>query len=314
MNGSEIVAQLFNIEEDAFKKIADRHNYIDAKLILDLVNGFVVAKDLNESAKSKEKGSVRIWDAISGNAKKRQNLINENMIEGLKAASKWLQDHDEHLSRVEFRIKDIAEELYRTQDEILKFYAQFKDVKLSVEMLEEFKKSAEKRFEDIEKRLKKIEAQQQIDREVSKIGELGLPVEIEIFTILDNLASGEFGLWILYEKDDRKKEEQLGYLKRKIKEKLKIEGKEYLDFKRLSSVVKELDIVEQQAIRFITEQYRAFSHGQEYEMIDLVALSATHTPEEIETVINQKSHIRTFLTYDNFVDSLTNETIVGETL
>ncbi|SFV55693.1 hypothetical protein MNB_SV-3-134 [hydrothermal vent metagenome] len=314
MSNYEIITKAYGITEEESEQLTKRHTYIDEKLILDLVNGVgVVAKDLNDSAKGKEKGISRVWDSVSGNAKKRQNQINENVVEGLKSAVEWLQDHDRHLTRMDFKIKDIADELYKTQGEILKFYGQFKEVDFRVELLENFKKSAEQRFENIEERLKKIEAQQQIDREVSKLCHLDLPIEVEIFTILDNLASGEFGLWIMFEKDSKKKEEQITYLKRKIKEKLKIEGKEYLDFKNLSSEINRLESIEKKAIEFMSKQYRSFEDENSYEIIDLIALSATNTPDEVEKVIDTQTHIRTFMTYNDYVDALTDE-LVGESV
>ena len=302
----------FDITKDEFKTLEKNHTYIGEKLILDLVNGVnVVAKDLNDSAKGKEKGVSRVLDGLFGNGKKRQNQINENVIEGLKSTSIWLQDHDRHLTRVDLKIKDIADELYQTQDEILKFYSQFKEVDFRVELLEAFKTSAEKRLDNIEDRLEKIEAQQQIDREVSKLGHLNLPLEVEIFTILDNLASGEFGLWMMWEKDNKKKEEQITYLKRKISEKLKIEGKEYLDFEKLSSSIHGLPAHEKRSIEFISKQYQSFENDKSYEMIDLISLSAENTPKEAKLAIDEQSHIRTFMTYTDYVDVMTDELMVG---
>jgi len=302
------------LSDDEFDSLRETHPYIGEKLILDLANGVGdVAKGSKDSAKAKEKGFSRVWDSVSGSSQQRQNKINENLIKGLESASAWLGDHDRHLTRMDYRIKVIADELYDTQDEILKFYSQFKEVDLRVELLESFQKNAEKRFESIEDRLKKIEAQLQIDREVSKLGDLQLPIEIEIFTILDNLASGEFGLWVMFEKDGRKKAEQISYLKRKIKEKLKKEDKEYIDFEKLSSDIHYLKPVEQNAIQFISKQYQSFKDINSYEIIDLISLSVTHTPQKVEQIIDEKSHIRTFMTYNDYVDVMTDE-LVGESL
>jgi len=312
VNDYEIITKVFDITEEELNQLNERHLYINEKLILDLVNGVgVVAKDLNDSAKDKEKGIVRFWDSLSGNEKKRQNQINMNVIEGFKSVSKWLEDHDRYSTRMDLRIKDVADELYKTQDEILKFYSQFKELGLRVGLLEEFKKSAESKFNNIEERLKKIEAQQHIDLEVSKLCHLDLPIEIEIFTILDNLASGEFGLWMIFEKESKKKDEQISYLKRKIREKLKIEGKEYFDFKKLSSKINSLQPLEQKAIKFISQQYQYFKYEDSYEMIDLIALSVTNAPDEVEKIIDSQSHIRTFLTYDDYINIITNE-FLGE--
>lgn len=314
MSHNQIITKVFNITQEELGELNRRHSYIDEKLILDLVNGVgVVATDLNNSAKNKENGFSRLWDSISGNSKKRQNQINETIIKGLESASVWLQDHDRHLTRIDSKIKAVADELYKTQDEILKFYSQFKEVTFRVELLEEFKRSADKKFENIEERLKKIEAQQQIDREVSKIGNLKLPVEVEIFTILDNLASGEFGLWIMFEKDSKKKKEQIEYLKRKIKEKLKIETQEYLDFQKLSLSIHQLNPIEKKAIEFISKQYQSFEDKNSFEAIDLIALSASNTQDKAKQVIDTHSHIRTFMTYDDYLNLMTSE-LMGEAL
>lgn len=314
MSHNQTISKVFNITQEELGELNRRHSYIDEKLILDLVNGVgVVATDLNNSAKNKEKGIPRLWDSISGNSKKRQNQINETIIKGLESASAWLQDHDRHLTRIDSKIKAVADELYKTQDEILKFYSQFKEVTFRVELLEEFKRSADKKFENIEERLKKIEAQQQIEREVSKIGNLNLPVEVEIFTILDNLASGEFGLWIMFEKDSKKKKEQTEYLIRMIKEKLKIETKEYLDFQKLSSSIHQLNPIEKKAIEFISKQYQSFEDKNSCEAIDLIALSASNTPDKAEQVIDTHSHIRTFMTYNDYLNLMTSE-LMGEAL
>ncbi len=305
----EIVEKIgIGISKEEYRKLIQNHPFIGEKLILDLVNGVgVVAKDLNDSARDKEKGIARVWDTISGNEKKRQNLINENFIYGFNAISKWLQDHDGHLSRADIRIKDIADELYNTQDEIIKFYEQFKEVDFRVELLENFRNISEKRFNEIEKKLANIEAQQQIDREVAKIGTLKLPIELEVFTILDNLASGEFGMWYALSKDKKKKNEQLKYLKNTIKGKVtKQQIENFIDFYSVHKQVKELEVTEQKALAFISSQYREFNDDKLYDAIDIVKLVTTiNNRDELEDIIDKNSHISTFMTLEDFISDTT---------
>jgi uncharacterized protein YlaN (UPF0358 family) len=155
----------YELTQEEFTQLKKKHPYIGEKIILDLINGVgVVAKDLNKTSKLKEKIFPRIWDSVSGNSKKRQNQINENIIEGLNATSQWLQDHDRQLSRIDMRMKDVADELYKTQDEILNFYGQFKEVDFRVEMLELFQKDSKQQFDKLESRLTKVEAQQSVDQ------------------------------------------------------------------------------------------------------------------------------------------------------
>ncbi len=301
----------YELTADEFDNMQSKHPYIGEKLILDLVNGVgVVAKDLNDSSKSKEKGFSRIWDGLSGSSKKRQNLINENFIEGLNATSQWLQDHDRHFSRIDIRMKNVADELYNTQDEILKFYGQFKEVDFRVEMLESFKKNAEQRFDKIEDRLTREEAYTHISKEVAKLGNLGLSLEFEIFTIIDNLSSGKAGLYHTLETDIKEKNEFLNHIKHEIKNRLlTMQLKEHLNYKTLYSEIKKLEPIEQKAIAFIGSQYSSYSKNNSlYEISDIIKIISTSMSySEMENKIKNSSHISTFMTLDNYIDEATTE-------
>ena len=297
----------YELTNDEFEELTNKHPHIGEKLILDLVNGVVVAKDLNESFKSKEKGFSRIWDTVSGSSKKRQNLINENLIEGLKASSQWLQDHDRHLSRIDIRMKDVADELYNTQNEVVR---KFKEVDSRIEILEKFQKNSMQRFNKVEHKLTKIEAQQSVDREVEKIYNLALPLEIEIFTVLDNLASGEAGLYYLFEEDKQKKNDFLTYIKNKIKNRVSnLELIKLVDYVSLHEEIKKLKPIEQKAIAFIGSQYSTFSENNSlYEISDMLKIvSTSNSAIEVNNKLEKESHIRTFMTVDTFIDETSNE-------
>ena len=301
----------YELTADEFDNMQSKHPYIGEKLILDLVNGVgVVAKDLNDSSKSKEKGFSRIWDGLSGSSKKRQNQINENFIEGLSATSQWLQDHDRHFSRIDIRMKNVADELYNTQDEILKFYGQFKEVDFRVEMLESFKKNAEQRFDKLEDRLTREEAYTHISKEVAKLGNLGLPLEFEIFTIIDNLSSGKAGLYHALETDSKEKNEFLNHIKYEVKNRLStIQREELLNYKTLYLDIKKFEPIEQKAIAFIGSQYSNFGKDNSlYEISDMIKIVSTSTSSsEMENKIKNSSHISTFMTVDKFIDETTEE-------
>ena len=301
----------YALTADEFDNMQSKHPYIGEKLILDLVNGVgVVAKDLNDASKSKEKGFSRIWDGLSGSSKKRQNQINENIIEGLNATSQWLQDHDRQFSRIDIRMKNVADELYNTQDEILKFYGQFKEVDFRVEILESFKKNAEQRFDKLEDRLTREEAYTHISKEVAKLGNLDLPLEFEIFTIIDNLASGKAGLYYTLETDVKEKNEFLNHIKHEVKNRLStMQRKELLDYEILYSEIKKLEPIEQKAIAFIGSQYSNYTQNNSlYEISDMIKIVSTSTSSsEMGNEIKNSSHISTFMTVDKFIDETTIE-------
>ncbi|KIM12875.1 MAG: hypothetical protein KU38_03530 [Sulfurovum sp. FS08-3] len=315
MDKYKVIKQLeIDISREDFESIDKNHPHITEKLIVDAINGVkVVANDLNETARTKEKGVGRIWDSVSGSAKTRQNLINENLIEGLSAVTIWLGDHDRHIGRIDKRIKVIAEKLYNTQDEIFKFYEEHKELKMDVEKLKEclsaFKKESDDRFNVLEHRLTKVEAHQHIDREIEKINTLRMATEIEIFTILDNLASGEAGYYYAKEQNEKNKVELLGYIKNKIKGKInRNQHNQFIDYRQLNQEINKLPPSEQKAISFIGSQYSSFANNNPlYEISDMIKIIATSKPEELESNINIHPNIRTFMTLESYIDEATKE-------
>jgi hypothetical protein len=288
----------YELTVDEFEQLQSKHPYIGEKLILDLVNGVgVVAKDLNEASKSKEKGHSRIWDGLSGNGKKRQNLVNENIIEGLKATSLWLQDHSRHLSRIDLRMRDIADELYKTQDEVIK---KFGNVDIRIEQLESFQQNSIERFNKLEDRITKEEAYTHIDKEVEKIGNLKLPLALEIFTVMDNLSSGKAGLYHALETDNIEKNEFQDHITHKIKNRLSpSEKKSFIDHVSLHEEIKRLEPIEQKAIAFIGSQYSSYGEDNSlYEVSDIIKIISTSTSSsEMETQQPPSTRRRVSLTF-----------------
>ena len=115
----------------------------------------------------------------------------------------------------------------------------------------------------------------------------------------------------MFEKNARKKEEQISYLKRKIKEKIEINCNQYLDFKKLSLDINNLEPIEKKAIEFISKQYQSFKDENSYEIIELIALATTNTPDYVEYEIDKYSNIRTFMSYTNYIDVMVDE-VIGE--
>lgn len=304
----EVIEKLgYGFTADEFDDLQRNHPYITEKLILDAINGInVVARDLNDTSKGQEKGLRRIWDSVSGTSKQRQNCINVNHIEVMEAVTIWFRDIDKHLSRIDERIAYVADELFRTQDEILKFYKQHDDLKTR---FEEFKNFTRSRLETIEHTLTQMKAQLHVDREVAKLNMLGLPVIVEIFTILDNLVSGDAGSYYFRENDAKKKHELLEYLKNKVKEKVSDqELKKFIDFVALNQAIKKMDHHEQKAIGFIGSQYSMFADGSPlYEVSDLMTIVSTSSADDVEKRIDGQSNIRTFMTLETYIDEAANE-------
>lgn len=171
MKNNLSVIKAFNVEisEENISALTKNHDYISDKLILDAINGVsVVAKDHHEILKSRQNIVSRAWGGITGSSKKHQDMINENVIEGINACSKWLQDHDRHLTRVDKRIFDITCEIENTQEQILKFYSQHTKLKDRVGDLEDsfiqFVDISKNVFNNFEERILHLEVKSNIDK------------------------------------------------------------------------------------------------------------------------------------------------------
>ena len=192
------------VSEENINSLRKNNDYISDKLILSVINGVgVVAKDHHKVLKSGESIESRAWGGITGSSKKHQDMINENVIEGINACAKWLQDHDRHLTRINKRIFDITCEIENTQEQILKFYSQHTNLKNKVGELEnsfiQFVNISKNMFNNFEERIKYLEIQSKIHKEISllksdkKYEKFVLP--LKIYSLIDNLFSGEVGLY-----------------------------------------------------------------------------------------------------------------------
>jgi len=297
-NLSIIEKELFETEEN-IKEIKKIYSYIDEKIILNIINGVkVVAKDLNNENKKR-----KFVEIINGKYLKRQENINDLLINAIDSISKWLKDHEEHLSIIERKIFILSEEIINMQNEIIKFFNDYKSLK---EIFNEFKSQVDKKLLNYEKRIKNLEIKEKIDIEIEKFGNLGFDLEIELFIILDNIFSGEFSLWY-FQADKKQKEEKLNYLFNKLQNKLKKIKNEFIVIENLYNKIKKLPKYEINALNFIASQYREYNNKRLFDAIDIyqIATSSESEDEYLKT-IKENSHIREFLTYNELIKDLGN--------
>lgn len=328
MNKDFEIIQAFDlpINSNDLDILKETHCYISDKLILDAINGInVVSKDLNSVSKTKEAFIGRTIDNFSGNAKKRQNLINENFIEGLSACAKWLDDHEKHISRIDTRICDVAYELDRTQDEILKFYKQHKNLKINVNNLEiviqNFKESSINRMASIEEWLKDIDirdrAYNHLSREISslKAGKYDFyDIPIRIYTVLDNIKCGEAGVYYHKEKNLNEKNEFREYILNELKNYIKIlfgnhHLNEFVDFRSILKSNNQLNEIFRRTMSFIsTQHYNELIQEQKINSItDLVSITFSFEPDVAYNEIQKNSNISNFISYKDFIENSAKE-------
>ncbi|WP_060826678.1 hypothetical protein [Sulfurospirillum cavolei] len=313
------IVQAFNlpVEYETLEQIEETHNYISDKLILDAVNGVnVVARDLHEVSKLRQSWLQRTTDTLFGNSKKRQDLINENLIEGLNACSQWLQDHDQHISRIDHKISIVASELSRTQDEILKFYAQHQTLKSRVtelkEVFFEFETSTKQQISYLRDYIRNIDIRTQamdaLDLEISRLtankyDTLALP--LQIYTALDNIKSGYGGMYydsLTNEKEKKEFQERIANeFITHFKSKCDLDS--YMDYEQLAEKISTLQPIQKDSLAFIsTQHYNTMITNNGYpEATDLVSIMTSYEKNVALQEVDKKSNIANFITYNDYL-------------
>lgn len=322
MKNNLSVIKAFNVEisEENISALTKNHDYISDKLILDAINGVsVVAKDHHEILKSRQNIVSRAWGGITGSSKKHQDMINENVIEGINACSKWLQDHDRHLTRVDKRIFDITCEIENTQEQILKFYSQHTKLKDRVGDLEDsfiqFVDISKNVFNNFEERILHLEVKSNIDKEISllKSGEKyqNFVLPLKIYSLMDNLFSGEIGLL-------KNNNDNILYLKSELINVVNNEvGSNYknelIRFDDILENIQELNSLERDTISFIsTQHYNQMINNKKYpEICDFISISSSYDFENAKKEIKKQSNISDFLTHGNFISILLKEQLIA---
>ena len=325
MKNNLSVIKVFNVEvsEENISDLVKNYDYITDKLILDVINGVsVVAKDHHEILKSRQSILSRAWGGITGSSKKHQDMINENVIEGINACTKWLQDHDRHLTRVDKRIFDITCEIENTHEQILKFYSQHTKLKNRVGELEnsfiQFVDISKNMFNNFEERIMHLEVKSKIDKEISllksdkKYENLVLP--LKIYSLIDNLFSGELGLYF----NTKDNKENISYLESELINVIKNEiGSNYknelIRFDDILGNIEKLDSLEKDTISFIsTQHYNQMINSRKYpEICDFVSIASSYDFENAKKEIKKQSNISDFLTHGNFISILLKEQLIA---
>ena len=308
------------VSEENINSLRKNHDYISDKLILDVINS--VAKDHHKVLKSTQSIVSRAWGGITGSSKKHQDMINENVIEGINACTKWLQDHDRHLTRVDKRIFDITCEIENTHEQILKFYSQHTKLKNRVGELEnsfiQFVDISKNMFNNFEERIMHLEVKSKIDKEISllksdkKYENLVLP--LKIYFLIDNLFSGELGLYF----NTKDNKENISYLESELINVIKNEiGSNYknelIRFDDILGNIEKLDSLEKDTISFIsTQHYNQMINSRKYpEICDFVSIASSYDFENAKKEIKKQSNISDFLTHGNFISILLKEQLIA---
>lgn len=291
-------------------KASYNHNYISDKLILDSLNGIMIANDHNLVSKSRNSFIRRNLDSLSGTSKKRQEFINENFINSINGALNYLKDHDANLNRVHENIAIVANEIFKTQNEMLKFYDKHKTLQKQVD---DFRKFVFEQYKEFDRRVKKLEINNEIIMEISFLRSgnqkyAGYSIPLKLYSLVDNLFSGNLGL--AYKQDFFK--DSVAFLQSEIIIYLKDENliDKNLDFTKILQIPDKND---KRAINFISANHYdnllEFNHpNSTHSLINL--LSSKEAPArqfDVKMILDYDYNIPKFLTYNKFSENCIRE-------
>lgn len=289
------------------------HRYIEQRKIIQTLNAINVAKESNSISKERI-GIKRLLDGISGDGKKRQDLINSQLIVGLDNCVAHLQDHSEHLTRIDGRICDLSRCIENVQNELMRFYGNYtENVKKLEERIDILKKYTDENLKSLRIRIEKLEIGDLIAKHIDWLDSVygGYPIEYRIYACLDDLFSGEFGY--LFDKlDEKEKKERIEQIRGRLISYLESKGikaKNTLNYKRLTAEAKRLTGDEKQKLQTISylNSETLNKQYQPFEASCLVNLTSAYHQDKALKYIDETSDISEFFEYEDYIKSCLRE-------
>ena len=201
MTSTKKVLSKFGYEIDLPIKLRETHPHLEEKMALDLINGLEVVNDHIKVSEYRHKLLNRFMDGVTGKGKQRQDKINKNLSEGLKTASSWLQKYESEFVQVNLALGTLGGKLLETRAGVIKVDSKVENLK---DYLLDFEKIIEEKQKNLQGYIQNVDfrenARAQLESELAKWegGKLSaLPIELRVFSILDNLKNGRFGLFLI---------------------------------------------------------------------------------------------------------------------
>lgn len=290
----------------------NKFNHIDEyKILINLSNSYSINSDLIATSKSES----RFMDAITGESKRRQDLINENFANDIKNLFELQQKNEVRVTRISNYLTQTMDRLANDEENIKNKFAlvenEIKQIKNTLEDHKAWLKNNTKRMEF-------LEAKDNIDINISdfkaNIIYANFPLPIQIYMMLRNLADGEFGAF--YDTIEDKKQNKLKrYLINGMQEALRyrdIEKDEiiFCDENFIKSI--NLNETDKTALRLISARhYDGLNKlGLRPQISNLIEILTKHDDEqEILKDIQKEKHIANFMTYDRILQIAVDENL-----
>lgn len=298
----------------------NKFNHIDEyKILINLSNSYSINSDLIATSKSKSRFMDAI-DAITGESKRRQDLINENFANDIENLFELQQQNEVRVTRISNYLTQTMDRLANDEEIIKNKFAlvenEIKQIKNTLKDHKAWLKNNTKRIEFLEA---KSEAEYNININISNfkanIIYADFPLPIQIYMMLRNLADGEFGAF--YDTiEDKKQNELKRYLINEMQEALRYRGIEkdkiiFCDEKLALNAIN-LDDTDKTALRLISARhYDGLNElGLRPQISNLIEILTKHDNEqEILKDIQKEKHIANFMTYDRILQIAVDENL-----
>jgi hypothetical protein len=217
---NELLAK-FGYEIELPKGVGDCHPHLEDKMVVDLINGLEVAGDHIKVSESRHKPLNRLIDGVTGKGKQRQDKINKNLSEGLKTASIWLQKHESDFIQVNLALGTFGNKLLETRAGVMKLDSKIGCLK---DYLLDFEKVVKDKQTELGTYIQDVDLRTKADAHIAREFDFwaggkmeNLPVEMRVFTIIDNLRNGSFALFLHQKATQDEKGEYLKHLGYKLR-------------------------------------------------------------------------------------------------
>lgn len=291
----------------------NKFNHIDEyKILINLSNSYSINSDLIATSKSKSRFMDAI-DAITGESKRRQDLINENFANDIENLFELQQQNEVRVTRISNYLTQTMDRL-ANDEEIIK--NKFSFVENEIKQIKNELKNHKAWLQNHEKRMEEQEAYRNIDTNIAKFENdiyADFPLFIQIYIVLRNLADGEFGAF--YDNIEEIKQKKLkDYLKNKMQTALKHKGKNdeiiFCDENFIKSI--NFNETDKTALRLISARhYDGLKKlGLRPQISNLIEILTKHDNEqEILKDIQKEKHIANFMTYDRILQIAVDENL-----
>lgn len=123
-----------NMNQIEIEGIKKRFPLFSSKVLIDLVNGIDVSKEIIHYRKNSGLGRVFI-DKLAGNNQKRQELLNGNLVEGHSALFQWLLELSRDNTISHTALQYTQKKLLETRDTIAEAKSEIKDFRQELDKL-----------------------------------------------------------------------------------------------------------------------------------------------------------------------------------